>query len=149
MKVIFTSSVKDVAYKGDIKNVTEGYFRNFLMPRNLAVFATDASLKAWDSKRKQIMLERENLAGQFEEMKRRLGDKKLTIEKKVTAKGTLYGGIKASDVVKALKDNLNTDVAVESVIVPDHIKTVGTHTVRIKLGEGVEATVDIEVVKKA
>lgn len=148
MKVIFTTTVKDVALKGDIKNVSEGYFRNFLMPRELAVFATEAALKAWESKRKQIMIERDNVLKQFEEMKRRLGDKKVVIEKKVTAKGTLYGGIKASDVVKAFKDLLNVDLDAQSIVVPDHIKAVGTYTVQVKLGEGVIAPVEVEIVKK-
>ncbi len=148
MKVIFTATVKDVALKGDIKNVSEGYFRNYLMPRELAVHATDNALRAWETRRKELMLERENLVKQFDEMKRRLADGKVVIEKKVTSKGTLYGGIKPGDVARAIKESMKVDITEEMISVPDHIKAVGMYSVGIKLGEGVSTQLDIEVVKK-
>ncbi len=148
MKVIFTSTVKDVALKGDIKNVSEGFFRNYLMPRDLAVHASDKALAAWETRRKELMLERENLVKQFDEMKRRLADGKVVIAKKVTTKNTLYGGVKPSDVANAIKEAMKVDIQEDMIVVPDHIKAVGIYAVTIKLGEGVSTQLDIEVVKK-
>ncbi len=148
MKVIFTSTVKDVALKGDIKNVTEGYFRNYLLPRDFAVHASDKALAAWETRRKELMLERENLVKQFDEMKRRLADGKVVIAKKVTTKNTLYGGVKPSDVAAAIKEAMKVDIQEDMIVVPDHIKAVGTYAVTIRLGEGVSTQLDIEVVKK-
>lgn len=148
LKVIFTATVKNVALRGDIKNVSEGYFRNYLLPRKLAIHATGGALAAWEAKRKDLMIERENILQQFEEMKRRLAGNKIVIEKKVTTKGTLYGGIKTADIVKALKDSMKINIDPTSIIIPDHIKAVGTYSIMVQLGEGVEAHLDIDVVKK-
>ncbi|MEK7524625.1 MAG: 50S ribosomal protein L9 [Patescibacteria group bacterium] len=148
MKVIFLESIAGTATKGEVKNVKNGYFRNFLLPRKKAVMGTAPALKKWESLRKNMLIEKEQLVGQFQEIKRRLEGAKLKIEKKVTAKGTLYGGVKATDIVKAIKQQFNVEVEAKSVIIPAAIKAVGSHTVRIQLAEGISTMVTAEVVEK-
>ncbi|MBP9718527.1 50S ribosomal protein L9 [Candidatus Gracilibacteria bacterium] len=148
MKVIFTESVTGVASKGEIKNVKEGYYRNFLQPKKKAVLASVKMLAMWEEKRKQIMIEKEELKTQFEEMKRRIGGGHIRIEKKVTKAGTLYGGVKHSDIVEAIKTHLKLEVAADSIVMKTPIKQVGQHEITIKLGEGIETTLPIEVVSK-
>lgn len=149
MKVIFTQSVPGVAHPGDVKNVRSGFFRNFLLPRQKAIPATEALLVAWEEKRKKILIEKEQLKTKFEEMKRRMAGNQVKIEKKVTAKGTLYGGLKPHDVVKALKDQCNIEITDGMVHFPKTVKAVGTHELLLKLGEGVEVSLNVEVTKAA
>mgnify|MGYP001610279057 CR=1 FL=1 len=148
MKVIFTDNISGVASRGDIKNVKNGYYRNFLNRFAKAVPATKGNLKEWEDKRKKVVIDKEQLKGKLEEIKRRLNEVKLKIEKKVTAKGTLYGGVKASDVVAAIKGQFNIEVPEESVIFESPIKAVGTYNIRLNFGENVETALPLEVVQK-
>lgn len=148
MKVIFTDNIKGVALKGDIKNVKPGFFRNYLLPFHKAVPATDALLKQWEEIKKKMLIEKGNMVAKLEEMKRRFAETRLFIEKKVTKKGTLYGGVKTADVVKAIKEQLNIDIPETAVVMDKAIKTVGQCEVTVKLGEGIETKVPVEVLEK-
>ena len=148
MKVIFTDNVQGVAVRGDIKNVKRGYYRNFLLPRKKAVLASEPMLQEWEERRKYMLIEKENLKAQLKETKRRLDGAKIRLEKKVTAKGTLYGGVKATDVVKAIKEQLNIEVPATAVIVGTAIKAIGNHSVKLHLGEDIEVEIPVEVVEK-
>jgi len=148
MKVIFLDSVQGVAAKGETKNVKDGYFRNFLQPRKKAVIATEAVVKIWEEKRKQMLIEKEQLKGQLEEMKRRFEGIKVKVEKKITKQGTLYGGVKGGDIANAVKAQFNVEIPAEAIIIPKQIKAVGAYDVKISLGEGVETGLQIEVVER-
>lgn len=148
MKVIFTDNVQGVATRGDVKNVKRGFYRNFLLPGKKAVLASEPMLKEWEERRKRMLIEKENLIAQLKETKRRLDEAKIRLEKKVTAKGTLYGGVKATDIVKAIKEQLNIEVPAASVIVGAAIKAVGNHSIKLHLGEDVEAEIPVEVIEK-
>ncbi len=148
MKVIFTDNVSGVATKGTIKNVKNGFFRNYLLPCKKAVLATEPLIKKWEVLRQQVMIEKGNLLKQIEELKRRFEGTKVKIEKKVTKKGTLYGGVKPADIVAAVKTMLSIDLPVESIVIGTPIKTIGAFEVKINLGEGVATTLPIEVIEK-
>lgn len=147
-KVIFTDHVQGVAVKGDVKNVKNGFLRNYLLPRNKAILATQGNLKNWEELRKRLLIEKEHIRAKLGEIKQRLAGVTLRIEKKVTAKGTLYGGIKAADVCKAALAQFNVEIPADSVTLPAAIKAVGSYEVTISFGEGVEAKVPMEVVEK-
>lgn len=148
MKVIFTDKVPGVASRGDIKNVRGGFFRNYLLPYKKAVPATASLLKEWEERRKHMLIEKEQLKAKLEETMRRLAGAKAKIEKKVTKKGTLYGGVKAKDIVGALKEQFQLEVPETAVVLADHIKAVGIFEVKLNFGEGVETVVPVEVVAK-
>lgn len=148
MKVIFTDNVAGVAHKGDVKNVKNGFFRNFLQPYKKAAAATDALLRDWEEKKKRLMIEREQLRSKLEEVQRRVSGARLLIEKKVTKKGTLYGGVKPSDIVAAAKAQYSIDLPEETVKIANAIKQVGAYEVTLNLGEGVAAILPVEIIEK-
>ena len=148
MKVIFLDSVPGVAIRGDIKNVKSGFFRNFLLPRRKAVIATEPLMRDWEEKRKHILIEKGHLKAKIEELKSRLAGSCARIEKKVTAKGTLYGGVKAIDIARAVKEQFSIEIPVEAVVMDDAVKAVGKYEIKLNLGEGVSASLPIEVVEK-
>lgn len=148
MKVIFTDNVTGVASRGEVRNVKGGYFRNYLLPYKKAMAATEQLLKSWEDKRKKILIEKENLRNQLEEIKRRLGEKKLKIEKKVTKKGTLYGGVKAPDIIKEIKAQFNVEIPAGAVKLEKEIKAVGLYEVALDFGDNIKTTLPLEVVAK-
>src|SRR3989338_9973630 len=112
MKVIFTENVSGVAFKGDVKNVRPGFFRNYLLPYGKGVLADAKQLRMWDKKRQEIVMEKERVKEQAETVKGMLETVTLTIAKKVTSKGTLYSAITPKDIVVALKKQGKIEVGV-------------------------------------
>ena len=149
MKVIFTQAISGVAANGDVKNVKPGYYRNFLQPFKKAVPATEAMLKEWEERRKQMVIQKEQFKSKIEETKRRLAGGRLRIEKKITAKGTLYGGVKTSDIAKAAREQFKLEIPEEAIKMPTAIKAAGSYDIALQLGENVTATLPIEIVSKA
>lgn len=148
MKVVFTENVKGVASRGDVKNVKNGFYRNFLLPFGKAVVASDGVLKSWEDKRSKMAIEHQELVNQLAETQRRLDGSRVKIAKKVTKKGTLYGGIKAQDIVTAVKEQLNLEIPLDSIVMDDSMKAVGVYEVTLELGAGVSTKLPLEVVEK-
>ena len=148
MKVIFTDTVQDVAFKGDVKNIKPGYFRNYLLPYNKAVLATPVQLAIWDKKRQQILMEKEQVKQHAEEVKGKLENVTLKIQKKVTSKGTLYSAITAKDIVRALGEQAKMEIAEHDISLKEHIKELGTFEIPLKLASNVDAVVRLEVTSK-
>ena len=149
MKVIFTDDVKSVASAGDAKNVKDGFFRNYLLPRKKAVIATEHLLKQWEQRRKKLLIAKEQLHAKFKEAKQRLEGAVLKIAKKVTKKGTLYGGVKPADIAKEIQEQLNIEIQPSAVIIDQPIKTVGKFDIKLDFGEGIMANVSVEVEEKS
>lgn len=148
MKVIFTENVQGVAQKGDVKVVKPGFFRNYLEPQRKAAPATETLLKQWEERRKKILIEKAELRAKLEEIKRRLANVSLKISKKVTKKGTLYGGVKEHDIVNSIKAKFSIEIPETAVIIDTPIKALGLHTIHLNFGEGGETDLPVEIVSK-
>ena len=144
MQVVFTKDLKSVARKGEVKAVKDGYFRNFLLPRGLAVLATKSSVQEAEEHMKQVVIEKERIAEDAKEIKTKLKGLKLSLTSK--AKGeTLYGSISEKEIINAIEDQIKVRLEKKHVDIKEAIKTVGSHEVNIKLADGVEAKVTVEV----
>ncbi|MEK7528309.1 MAG: 50S ribosomal protein L9 [Patescibacteria group bacterium] len=148
MKVIFTDTVKGVAFKGDVRTVKPGHFRNYLLPQGKAVVATPHTLGLWNKKRSEFLMEKEQVERQAVEVKERLASIALTIEKKVTTKGTLYSAITEKDIVDALRKQAKMAIDPTSISLKEQIKSVGSFEVPIRLASNLEGTVLLNVVAK-
>ncbi|MBI5134748.1 50S ribosomal protein L9 [Candidatus Uhrbacteria bacterium] len=144
VKVYFLKDVDRVAKQGDIKEVTAGHFRNFLLPRKLAVIATDAVLVAAKlqatKKEKEVAMEKKEI----EKLSGRLAGVKLTFTEKANPQGHLFGSITAPMIAEHLA---RRGLAVEAkwIQLEHPIKNVGTKEVQIKLPNGVGANIGVEV----
>jgi|WetSurMetagenome_2_1015567.scaffolds.fasta_scaffold667302_2 large subunit ribosomal protein L9 len=143
MNILLIKDVKGLGRKGEVKNASDGYARNFLLPQKLALKATgdvvakaaaDAALA--DAKRAALTVE---LRKQAKELK----NAKLTFTRKVGERGEIFGSVSDTDVEAALRAQGFTHGAVE---LKHHLKTVGTHTVRVNFGEGISTELDVVVV---
>lgn len=145
MEVVLLKDVPKLGKRGELKRVKDGYFRNYLYPRTLAILATPARKKIAEGLMKKRLIEFEEMKKQAMEVKDRLEKAVLTFENKASAKGKLYGSISQKDIAKAIKDEVNVEIVEAQVSLKEHIKAVGKFVVPVNLVEGVTAEVRVEV----
>lgn len=146
MKVILKSDVKKLGSKGDIVKVSDGYARNFLMPKGLAEEATQSNLNELQHKEKiQERKYQENRAG-AEELAGKLEEKDFVISVKAGENGRLFGSVTTKDIAKAVKKE-GFKIDKRKIDLSDHIKSLGVHKVNVKIFKDVEATLKVKVVE--
>ncbi len=145
MKVILLQDVKGQGKKGDLINASDGYARNFLLPRKLAKEADAGSIK-------QIEIQKESEAFHLAEEKRKaeetrafLSGKSIRFKTTGGADGRLYGAVTAKDVSEKIGSELGLDIDKRLITISDTIKTTGEYTVRIKLFQGISAELKLIV----
>lgn len=145
MKVILNADVKGKGKKGDFVNVNDGYARNFLLPKGLAVEATAANLNDLKGKK-----EAENYRRQQDlESAMQTAEKLKTVAVELSAKaggnGKLFGSVTSKDISEKLKYQHHIVIDKKKMILPDGIKSTGTHTVEIKLHPKVKAELKVVI----
>jgi large subunit ribosomal protein L9 len=144
MQVVFIKDIPKVVRKGDVKNVKDGYFQNYLLPRKLAVIATAAKIKEAEEIRKKQLVEKEKIKEQSHDLKKKLDGYEITI--KMKAKGDkLYGSIGEKEITDIIEKELKIRLGKEHVKLSEHIKVAGSYEIPVKLTEGVEAKVMLTV----
>ncbi|HHU63268.1 MAG TPA: 50S ribosomal protein L9 [Clostridiales bacterium] len=145
MKVILQEDIKGKGKKGDIVNVSDGYARNFLLPRGKAVEANKENLaklkeqKAAEQKRKQQEQE------EFSRLAQRLSGITLTINAKAGDQDKLFGSVTSKEIVEQLKEQFDIDLDKKKVNLPEPIKHLGNFTVEVKLYPGINAQLKVNV----
>lgn len=146
MRVIFQKDVKGQGKKGEMKDVSEGYARNFLFPRGLAIEATQENLKKMAfraQKAEEEELERLNLAKTLAE---KVGNLDLSLSAKAGAGGRLFGAITSKHIAEELlKKGIEVDK--RKIELNEPIRTLGRYTVRIHLHPQVDATLHLTIVE--
>jgi large subunit ribosomal protein L9 len=147
MKLILTADVPNLGGPGDIVEVKDGYGRNYLLPRSLAIAATRGAEKQVAAiKRAQKAREIRDL-GHAKEVAGQLGGLNVTVKAKAAGDtGRLFGSVTANDVVEAVKAAGGPVLDRRAVEVPGQIKTVGKHAVTVRLHPEVTAALDVAVV---
>ena len=141
MKVILTSDVKDQGKKDDIINVSDGYAKNFLLKRGLAVIATNENLNLLKNKQDSIAHKMEEEYNSALLLKNSLENKNINITGKAGESGRLFGSITSADIADAVKSNLNIDIDKRKIQLKESIKNVGTFEVSIKLFKDISAKI--------
>lgn len=145
MKVLFKKDVADVAKAGQVKDVADGYARNFLIPRGLAVVATSTALKQvadLQAVAARHAAEEEHTA---RGLKERLEAQPVVIEAKAGSQGRLYGSVTTADVATAIQKQLGASVERRDLEITEAVRQVGSYPVIAKLHRNVTATLTIEV----
>ncbi|MBC7474260.1 MAG: 50S ribosomal protein L9 [Candidatus Sericytochromatia bacterium] len=147
MKVILTDDVKAVGKRGEVKVVSDGYARNFLLPQKYAVLATDATLAHEKSRMKMEEIKNAKILGSAKESAATLEGKTITIKSKAGSgsEGKLYGKITTKEISAAIKEQLGHDVDKRKVHLEDDIRVLGDHSVSFKLHPEVTVTVTVKV----
>lgn len=143
MKVILKENVKSIGKKDEIVNVSDGYARNFLFAKNLAVEATAGNLAKLQNKKNSEDFKKSKEKEQAEELAKRIG--KITLEFKVKAgeNGKIFGGVSSKEIAEKLKTEYQIEVDKKKIDLKEPIKILGIKRVDIKLFEGVIGTVKV------
>jgi large subunit ribosomal protein L9 len=146
IKVILKQDVPNLGHAGDVKQVTPGYFRNFLQPRGLAMEASNANVSALNSNKQvresQLARAKENA----DAMARHLQDVTLHIPVKLGEQGRIYGSVTNKDIAEALQQQAAVPIDRHRIELKEPLKTIGMHTVPVKLDHGIDGTVRVELV---
>ena len=146
MKLILTQEVSGLGGPGDVVEVKDGYGRNFLVPRGLAIAWTRGGEKQVAQIRRGREVRDIRDLGQAQELASTLAALKVTLPSRAGQGGRLFGSVTAADVVDAVKSAGGPQLDKRRVELPTaHIKTVGTHTVSVRLHPEVVASVAVEV----
>ena len=146
MKLILNSDVTKLGRKGDVVDVTKGYARNYLIPKNLAIVATDSNISVAEKiqeKRAAEITENKELA---ESIKLALADAHLVIPQKSTDEGTLYAAVGNNEIVEVIEKFSGFLIEEKQIDSQDQVKEIGLHNIKIKLSEDVDFDVVLEVI---
>ena len=146
MKLILTQNVQDLGGKGDVVDVADGYARNYLVPRGLAVKATRGALRqAEGMQRARVESEQRELA-EAEALASSLVGTRVVVAARSGDEGKLFGSIGSNDIVEAIKKFTGVDVDRSIVAVAAPIREIGLHEVRLKPHADVEFAVTLDVI---
>ncbi|MPM53525.1 50S ribosomal protein L9 [bioreactor metagenome] len=145
MKVILTQDVKNQGKKGQVLNVSDGYARNFLLPRGLAVEATAVNLNSQKGKDDAAAFKKTSEQENAKSAAGQLSGLTLTITAKGGSAGRLFGSVTAKEISEELKVKHNIDIDKRKIVLDEGIKTFGTHEVIIRLYAGISAKLTVVV----
>jgi len=148
MKVILKENVVNLGRTGDLVNVSEGYARNFLLPRKLVVIAQEGNIKMIENQKK--LLEKKRLANRAvtEQLAEKIAKVTVTLARKVGENDKLFGSVTSPEIVEALKGQGFT-IERRMVQMAHPIKSLGVHSVNIELDSGLEVAIKVWVVKES
>jgi large subunit ribosomal protein L9 len=146
MRVILRADVTDLGKRGDIVDVADGFARNYLVPKGLALKATDgAEAQATAMRRARDLRDAQDRSA-AEEIASALVPRVFTITAKAGSEGRLFGSVTSADIAEAVAAQANVELDRRRIVLADPIKSLGTHTVPAKLHADVEFPITIEVV---
>lgn len=145
MKVILKEDVKSLGKKGKVCEVSDGYARNFLIPRGLALQATEGNVQDLAHKQKQENLRKQNEKQAAEDSKSRIEEMTITLNVKVGDTGRLFGSVTNKEIAETLEKVYKIKIDKRKIEVKDPIKNIGEHTAFIKLHPEVIADLKVKI----
>ena len=145
MKVIFTQDVKGSGKKGEIKNVSDGYARNFLIAKGLAVEATNKNLSDLEGKQASQQHKIDVEKAEANRIAGVINGKRLTIKAKAGSAGKLFGAVTSSQIAEQIEVQFGEKVEKKKVSLKSEIKNFGEYEADIKLYSGISAKITVEV----
>lgn len=145
MQVILREDVKALGQMGVVVNVKEGYARNFLIPKGLAVEANVKNVKELEHEKRKIQERAKKLRTGAEGLAAKISETAITIKAKAGEEEKLFGSVTAMDIAEALK-NAGLDVDKKKIVLDEPIRRLGNYTVSVKIHSEVSAQLNIQVV---
>ena len=142
MKVLFLQDVRPTAMAGDVKEVKNGYGRNYLIPNNLAVLATRDELQRADKLRKAAEDRRLKEAQDWQEIASSLTESPIEVEVRTGPTGRLYGSVTSTMIAEKIAELIDREVNRRNIRIPAPIRTTGLYTVEAKFAGGVDANLE-------
>ncbi|TSA55570.1 MAG: 50S ribosomal protein L9 [Planctomycetaceae bacterium] len=145
MKVILKENVESLGKTGDMLNVTDGYARNFLIPRDLAIEANSRNIKALKHEKMLIAHKAEREKKKAESVLEEFSDVTCTISKRIGEQDKLFGSVTTKDIEKSLHEQ-GIEIDRKNIVLEEPIKSTGEFSVKVKLSPEVTAEITVSVV---
>ena len=145
MRVILKREVAGLGRPGDVKDVADGYAQNFLLPRGLAIEATAGEMKLLSRARDAKRAKQDRAHAEAEELAKRLSETTLVFKLKAGEQGKTFGSVTNKDIAEALQREHKVEVDRTKVHLPEPLKSLGVHTVEIRLLTDVRANVTVAI----
>ena len=149
MKIILSQDVDKLGQKGDVVVVADGFARNYLVPKGLAMIASKGALKQAEMMKRARAEKEEKAREEATARAEKLQSQPIYISARAGEDGRLFGSVTKSDVARGLADQLGEEVDRHAITLEDPIRTLGSHHVEIPLAAGVSATITVEVIAHA
>lgn len=147
MKVIFLQDVRGQAKKGELKEVSDGYARNYLLPRNLVVEANKDNLNALALKEKAKKAQEARERAAALENAEKLKGIVVTVRARSGGNGKLFGAVTSQEICDALKEQHGIEIEKNKLVQGDPIKAYGNYELKCKFGYGIDGTVNVLVIE--
>ena len=148
MKVILLQDVRGKGKKGQMLEVSDGYARNYMLPRKIAVEATPDNINTMRMNDKALLERQTKERAEAVRIMNEMKEVTLTLRVKGGGAGRLFGSVTTQEISEALKEQMNIDVDKRKIVLDEAIKNVGTYTVKCKLGYEVTGTVKVTVAEE-
>ena len=148
MKVILQQDVKGQGKKGQLIEVSEGYARNFLLPRKLAVLATADAMNTMKLQEKAKKAEEARQKAEAEAIAEKLKNSQVKVTARAGANGKLFGAVTSKEVSDALQSQYGIELAKQKIVLDEPIKSFGTYQLKAKLGHEVSGTIYVIVTEE-
>ena len=148
MKVILQQDVKGQGKKGQLVEVSEGYARNFLLPRKLAIAATADAINTLNLKEKARKAEEARMKAEAQAIAEKLKECPVKLTAKAGNGGKLFGAVTTKEISEGLKKQYDIDIPKQKLVLDDPIKAFGTYQVKAKLGFEISGTVSVMVTEE-
>lgn len=149
MKVILKADIKGVGKKDQVINASDGYARNFLFPKNLAVEANTENMSKLKAKQDSNAFKKSQEKEEAQKIADKLSKILMKVQVKAGENGKIFGGVSSKEIAENLEKQYNIKVDKKKIDLKETIKTLGMFTIEIKLYEGVVGKLKIDVISKA
>ena len=146
MKVILKQDIKGVGKKDQVVNVSDGYVRNFLFPKNMAVEANNENMSKLKAKQDSNAFKKQQEKEEAQKVDEKLSNVVLKIPVKAGGNGKIFGGVSTKEISELIEKNYKIKVDKKKIELKETIKELGSRTINIKLYEGVIAKLKIDVI---
>ena len=145
MQIILQEDVEKLGARGQLVDVAEGYARNFLLPRNLAIEANPKNIRAFEHQKRLALMRREAKKNEALKLKERLEALRISLTARAGEEGKLFGSVTNIDIERALREQ-NFEIERRKIMLAEPIKQLGEYTVPVKVDPEVEAILKISVI---
>src|SRR5688572_24839269 len=146
MEVILIQDIDNLGGKNEVVKVKNGYARNYLLPRQLAVENSPSNKKQLEERMKQVKKKEEKMLADINDVITKLNEAPLKLGAKTGTSGKIFGSVTSLQISRAIREQKGYEIDRKRISIPDEVKEVGTYKANIEFGNGQAAEVEFEVI---
>jgi len=148
MKIVLLEDIANVGRAGEVKEVADGYGRNFLLPKQLALLATPSALKAAEAQLQKKREKQQRFAAEITQLAQQLEGLLITFKEKASSEDRLYGSVRDSDIARELNQLTGLDIAREKIELEEPIRQLGEYEVTVRFSQDLAPKIKVIVTRE-